>query len=202
MKITKSHIYNMSLIHLGVSARVQDTSQNDSDTTVLNDIYEVAKEQVLTDFDWNFARHKTELIPFEQMSIDINYEFMYNYPNDCLCCRYLTDNSGKAKKFDVATISSGDRCILSSVKPAFLFYTRNISSELYAEPETYFSADFVMSLSYYLASVSAVAITGSEEKANNNYKKYRLSLSRAMVNNASEYSKTDEDDTTYLDARN
>lgn len=202
MTISKANIYNLALIHLGVSATIQNTSQNDAETTVLNNLYDIAKVQVLSDFDWNFARKYLQLTPSAECSPDINFKFAFDYPNDCVATRYVIDAGGNYKKYDVATDSKGNKIILCNISPAALIYTRNISSEEYAVPETFFTADFVMCLSFYLASLAALAITGSETKNKLSLQKYNLCLNNAKVNNANEFAEKDEDNRDYTDYRN
>ena len=201
MNFSKSQIFNMALNHLGISAVVQNTTQNDTETTVLNNFYEIAKVQVLSDFDWNFARKYRELTLSDLASPDINFLYAYDYPNDCIATRYLTGKFGKTKKYDVATNSKGEKIILANVSPAILVYTRNISSEDFGVPESYFTSDFVMCLSLYLASLVAVSITGSEARNIDNLKKYKMFIAHAKVKNASEFSQYDEDNSTYIDSR-
>ena len=55
MNYTKAKIFNIVLKNLRVSVTIQNANQNDKNTVILNEFYDCAKEQVLKDFDWNFA---------------------------------------------------------------------------------------------------------------------------------------------------
>ena len=55
MNYTKAKIFNITLKNLRVSVGIQSSNQTDKNTVVLNEFYEVSREQVLKYFDWNFA---------------------------------------------------------------------------------------------------------------------------------------------------
>ena len=61
MNYTKSKIFNITLKNLRVSVGIQNSNQSDKNTVILNEFYDSAKEQVLKDFDWNFANSYREL---------------------------------------------------------------------------------------------------------------------------------------------
>ena len=61
MNLTKAKIFNMALKNLRVSTGIYNINQTDKNTVVLNEYYDNAKEQVLKDYDWNFANSYREL---------------------------------------------------------------------------------------------------------------------------------------------
>ena len=61
MNYTKAKVFNIALKNLRVSVSIQSANQTDKNTLVLNEFYDSAKEQVLKDFDWNFANSYREL---------------------------------------------------------------------------------------------------------------------------------------------
>lgn len=200
MAYSKEMIYNITLNNLGVSAVIQNTTETNPRTTVLNNQYELAKEQVMKDFDWNFLNRIRELTPSTEESPDPRFHYAYDYPNDCIAARYLIDPyGGQYKKFEVTTDSTGSKIIVCNIKPAKLSYTRDIAS---AVPETYFTSEFVSALCFYLAFLCAETITGATDKKQSNYQAYQYALAKAKAMNANESTEKDEDETTYLDARN
>ena len=200
MSYTQEAIYNLALNHLGVSAVVQNTRTINPRITVLNNQYPIAKEQVMKSFDWNFLNRFNELTPSVEKSPDPRFLYAYDYPNDCIAARYIVDSmGGKYKKFDITTDSNGSKIILCNISPAILCYTRNITAKV---PESFFTAEFVTALSFYLAYLCADSITGSANKKQLCYQGYMTELARAKAMNAAESVEKDEDETTYLDARN
>lgn len=203
MAYTQEAIYNIALNHLGVSATVQNTSEVNARTTVLNNQYPLAKERVMKDFDWNFLNRFQELTLSTEKCPDPRFKYAYDYPNDCVAARYVVDaDGGMYKKFDVTTDSRGSKLIVCNIAPAILSYTRNISSETVKVPETFFTSEFVTALSFYLAYLSADGITGASNRKQSCYQSYQMEIAKAKAMNATEASIKDEDESTYLDSRN
>ena len=65
----------------------------------------------------------------------------------------------------------------------------------------FYSSEFAMALSYYLASLTSNVITGSIQKGEIAYNKYKQILKHSKVINASEGAENIYDSTTYLDSR-
>lgn len=199
MSYTKEYIFNLALNHLGVSAVIQKSEIISPRTTVLNNQYELAKKVVLKAHDWTFANGFKKLTLSTENSPDPRYLYAYDYPNDCVAVRYVVDeNGGEYKKFSVTTNSQGAKLILCNISPAILCYTRNLEVEI---PESYFSDEFVMVLSCYLAYLSAEGITGSTDRKQHCYQSYAMELARAKAMDANESSEKDEEKRTYLDSR-
>ncbi len=180
MSYSRAFIYNVALNCLALSATVQNINQTDAATTVLNNFYETARDQVLKDFDWNFANTYRELTSTGNAPKDPKYMYEFDYPNECIQAREVLDKSGECVKFSVATALNGQQVIYANISPAILRYTRLVSKE------AFFSADFVLALGTYLAGLCALAITGSLEKEKNNLQKYQFMLNKAKYLNASE----------------
>lgn len=196
MGYSKAQIYNIALNMLGVSASVQNVNQPDTRTIVLNNFYTVAKEQVLKDFDWNFANTFRELTPTDSPCNNPKFQYEYDYPNDCISAREIIDENGKSVKFNTGSNSSAKTVIYANISPAILRYTRRV------EKEIFFSPEFVMTLATYLSALTGESITGSSQKSNNNLKKYQMLLAQAKINNATEGSNVNEDENiTYIDER-
>ena len=200
MNYTQEAIYNLALNHLGVSAIVQNTSDKNPRVTVLNNFYQLAKEETAKAFDWNFLNRVGELTPSSEKCPDPRFLYAYDYPNDCIAARYILDAGGeKYKKFDVTTDSRGNKIVVCNQNPAYLVYTRLLNV---AVPETFFTAEYVSALSWYLAFLCANPIVGNIQTEQKCYQGFQLAIARAKSMNANESTDKDEDDTTYLDSRN
>lgn len=199
MKYTQESIYNLALNHLGVSAIVQNTNETNPRVTALNNAYEMAKEETMKAFDWNFLNRIGELTPSAEECPDPRFLYAYDYPNDCLAARYILNKGEKKyKKFDITTDSRGNKIIVCDCNPAYLVYTRILSVTI---PETFFTAEYVSALSFYLAFLCANVITGNAQIEQRMYQSYQIALARAKALSANESIENDEDDTTYLDSR-
>ena len=197
---TKEKIFNITLNHLGISAIVQNTTELTPRITVLNNYYEMALEQVMKDYDWNFLSHYKVLTPILDESPNPKFSFAYDYPNDCVAVRSLFDETGtEYKKMDITTASNGSKIIVCDVAKARLKYTRMLDVGV---PETRFTSEFVSALSFYLAFLTANTLTGNVGFQSNMYQAYQTTLARAKAMDANESEIRDEDNTTYVDCRN
>lgn len=196
MNYTKSKIFNIALKNLRVSVCIQNTNQNDKNTIVLNEFYDSAREQVLKDFDWNFASSYTELSLTGYIPQNPKFLYEYDYPNDCLFARELISYKDEnIVEFEIASNINGQKVINTNITPAVIRYTKSV------ENETFFSTEFVMALCWYLAFLSAPSITGNRSIQNDCLNIYTNILAKSKAINASEgYIKTSES-CSWLDAR-
>lgn len=195
---SKTDIFNMAIMELGISSPITDgTINTDNKAIILNSFYENARDEVLKAFDWNFAERFKNLSVTEETEFDPRYLYCFDYPQDCLNARelYSVEGDKLKKKFKVSAGQSGNKIILTNVNPCILKYTRKVTTE------SYFSSEFCATLALYLAALAGKALTGSEQKANNALKKYWDRMKLAEISNASEGSEVDEDKSTYLDVR-
>lgn len=198
MAISKTTIFNMALNELGVSAPIENANtQDDNRAIVLNNFYEIARDEVLKAFDWNFAEKYRVLTPRKDECLDPRFKYVYDFPNDCLSARevYLYEGDQKKKKFRISANEVGSKVILVEHDKIILRYTRRV------EKEDFLDSEFAMSLALYLAALTGNSITGSEQKALNALRKYNERVKLGQVSNASEGQEYDEDDSTYLDVR-
>lgn len=194
---SKMTIFNITLNNLGITAPVSaSTLTTDSRAIILSNFYEPARDEILKCFDWGFANTYKSLTLTGDTSPNPLYEYVYDCPNDCIAARAVIEPiSGEEKKFMVYANLSGEKSILSNVESAVLRYTRKVTEE------KFFSPEFALTLSYYLASLTAETITGSQKKAESCLKMYEYKLSKAKSMNANEGTDNDEDNSQYYDVR-
>lgn len=196
MAISKTQIFNIALNILGVSNPLENPNSNDNRTILLNNYYELARDYVLKDFDWNFASCFKEISLCEEQIKYANFSYSYNYPNDCICIRDIFEKGNYiSQKFSIVCQNNGNTVVLTDVKNPIIRYTKRI------EKEIFFSCEFAMALAYYLASLSANVICGSVQKGEIAWDKYQKILKRAKVLNAYEANEILYNENDYLDAR-
>jgi len=196
MANSKAQIFNIALNILGVSNPLENANSNDNRAILLNNYYKIARDYVLKDFDWNFASTFRELAIIEKAENVSVWRFCYAYPNDCIAARDIFEKgSFELKKFEISSLLTGEKVILTDVENAVLRYTKRV------EKEVYFTSEFTMALSYYLASLTSNVITGSTSKGEIAYDKYLKILKRSKTLNAREGADIVYDDYTYLDSR-
>ena len=196
MANSKAQIFNIVLNILGVSNPLENADSSDNRAILLNNYYNIARDYVLKDFDWNFASTFRELALIENPDNSSNWEYCYAYPNDCICARDIFEKgSFELQKFEIASLLSGEKAILTSVSNPVLRYTKRV------ENEVYFVGEFTMALAYYLASLTSNVITGSATKGELAFEKYLRTLKRAKTLNAREGADYIYREDTYLDSR-
>ena len=189
MNYTKAKIFNMALKNLGVSVGVQNSEQTDRNTNVLNEFYEISKEKVLSDYDWGFASTYRPLSLTLSESLNPRFLYEYDYPNNCAAIREIvSENPNERIEFEISSNESSQRVILTNKENAYVRYTKLIEEESYLTPE------FAMALSWYLAFLSAKAITGARVNTSDCYKIYVQMINEAKVRDANEgYIKRDDE---------
>lgn len=196
MNYTKAKIFNMTLKNLRVSVSIQNSNQTDKNTLILNEFYDVAREQVLKDFDWNFANSYRELSLTGNIPQNPKFLYEYDYPNDCIFAREIIPYvSSDLVEFEVASNSTGQKVINTNQTPAILRYTKSIDNE------TFFSTEFVMALSWYLSFLSAAAITGNRAIQSDCMNVYTHILAKSKTINASEGYIKNDNSCSWLDVR-
>lgn len=196
MNFTKAKIFNITLKNLRVSVGIQNSNQSDKNTVVLNEFYDIAREQVLKDFDWNFANSYRELSLTGNIPQNPKFLYEYDYPNDCVFAREIIPYvDSKMVEFEIAANTDGQKVINTNQTPAILRYTKTVDNE------TFFSAEFVMALCWYLAFLAAPAITGNRAIQSDCLNVYTNILAKSKALNASEGYLKNEDSCSWLDAR-
>ena len=196
MNYTKAKIFNMTLKNLRVSVSIQNSNQTDKNTLILNEFYDVAREQVLKDFDWNFANSYRELSLTGNIPQNPKFLYEYDYPNDCVFAREIIPYvSSDLVEFEIASNFTGQKVINTNQTPAILRYTKSVDNE------TFFSTEFVMALSWYLSFLAAAAITGNRAIQSDCMNVYTHILAKSKTMNASEGYIQNDNGCSWLDAR-
>jgi len=168
--------------------------------------YPELRDQLLQSFNWSFAKCIRPLALLSDVDV-LNWEFSYQYPNDCLRIqKLLVDRQNKnigfrdrrdvysnyerntlrdddfKIEFEVFT-NTGDTIIGANQDELHIQYTKEIT-----DPNQ-FSDLFRRTLSFYIASELAIPLTGTDRGANlaqYNYQMYEESLRQAKAKEISE----------------
>ena len=122
-------------------------------------------------------------------SLNPRFLYEYDYPNNCAAIREIvSENPNERIEFEISSNESSQRVILTNKENAYVRYTKLIEEESYLTPE------FAMALSWYLAFLSAKAITGARVNTSDCYKIYVQMINEAKVRDANEgYIKRDDE---------
>lgn len=149
----KQKIFTLALNRLGIAEPI-DLSSNDVKIAVLNNEYETAVQNLLSEVDWNFAKTERELTLCYTKNKQGILKYYFDIPNDCVRPRVLTSVlTGKKLLFETF-----GKHIITDCEAVNLSYTTKKLDE------NDFSSDFVRTLSYSLAASVALTLTESENK--------------------------------------
>lgn len=150
-------ICNMALSHLGISQGISNfETEKSSEAAACRLFYTIAKEATLRDFNWPFAVKIAALSLVEEDPND-EWSYSYRYPVNCLnAVRILSGVRNETKTtyipYKIVYDSTGS-LIYCDQEDAELEYIYNITDP------THFTSDFVIALSYRLASYLAARLT-------------------------------------------
>ena len=157
---TKTDIANLALGHLKISLKLTDVdTDNTSTSRAILGFYDLARDEVLRDFAWPFAR-KTKELSGQTLDPTTEWAYSYAYPTDCV--KALRIVSGIRPETNTSKIpfeirySSSKKRIYTDLEEACLEYTVQLT-----DTERY-DSDFVLMFSYLLAHYVAPQITGGD----------------------------------------
>jgi hypothetical protein len=199
-----TQIANMALAHLGNSKLIASLTENSDLARSCNAFYETARDKVLEDFNWPFARKFVTLglVEEDPTGIDDEWSFSYRYPSDCLMARRLisgikAEDKDTEYKYIIGSDSQG-RLIYTDIEDARLEYTKR------EDDTAKYPISFTLALSYYLAFLIAPRVTagdpfGLAKKAETNY---IVEIQKSRANSFNEQHKPNQADGEFLTARN
>tara|TARA_R110000824_G_scaffold15883_3_gene66592 strand:+ start:29340 stop:29960 length:621 start_codon:yes stop_codon:yes gene_type:complete len=201
MAVSVAQICNLALAHIKqTKTTIANLVTDTGNTAVQCRIhYDVARQFVLADHNWNFATKRVGLtdISSDPMS-PTTWGFRYDYPSDCLKIqeveRLLKTNTPVPYRIEAEDDGSG-LSILTDLDEARAIYTFDATNA------TLFSPGFVQALSWYLASELAPALSGDETIQEAALTVYRNTLAGARAADSGEGEADAEIDSSWERAR-
>lgn len=162
MSVSEAQICNLALAHIKQTKTTIANLDTDSGNTAVQCRihYDPCRQFVLVDHNWNFSTRRVTLanISSDPMS-PVIWGFRYDYPSNCLKIQEIEplNKSNSPTPFSIEQEDDGSGLsILTDQEDARISYTVDESNT------SLFSPGFIKSLSWYLASELAPALTGSE----------------------------------------
>lgn len=192
-------ICNQALSHLGVN-NIQAITEPSKEARQCKLFYPIARDAALEAHDWDFAR-KRLLLALSTATVT-DWNFVYQYPTDCLKARKILDETGAYTgtvldietdlyaptgqvEFECAVIENS-RVILTDKEIAELVYTMKITDA------NLFSPMFINSLALILAANLAVPLKGKSDLQKSFLQQYQLQVASAKAADANQsYKKPD-----------
>lgn len=185
MAFSETGICNLALGQIGVGriANIDGLSQVERDCAA---IFDSARDEVIADFDWPFARKKIELAQLTTAPA-FDYSYAYALPYDYIQIRGLHGNH----KYEIV----GDElhCDLSS--DCMIVYSRRVKDP------TNFSPKFVTALTHRLAAYLSNTIKKSHKMSLQWWDVYYATLPSFEAADARGEDHTQQSTNPYVDAR-
>lgn len=160
MAFVKVEIANMALSHIGVGVDISNlTTDRTAEANAVNRFFDVALDKTLRDFRWPFA---TQFRALALVAEDptVEWDFSYRYPTDCLLVRrVLSDTRNDSRQSRIPYIIAQDsqgKLIFTDRDEACIEFTKRETDT------TRWTADYVMTFSYYLAWLIAPRLTAGD----------------------------------------
>ncbi|MFA6294457.1 MAG: hypothetical protein WC637_21885 [Victivallales bacterium] len=184
---SKVEICNMALGRVN-SPFIDSIDEKSKEAKICRLYYDQCRKAALRAHGWNFATETVDLALLAETKPE--WDFVYQIPSDCLkVIGIVPAISGKKIPYKI----SGKK-ILTNMEEATLRYVKDIT-----DPNM-FDDQFIVALSYLLASDIAVPLTGKPAYKNNNYQFYVNELNQAKTADADEAQEEVED--SILNSRN
>ncbi len=189
--VDKVAIGNMALSHVGHGIEIESFTEKTPEATQVRNWYDLSRQQVLTAFDWGFARRRLSLAlhgdTISETAADPwagVWGFRYVYPADCIRARKMQNPNAPPDDltpFSIETSVNGqEKTILTNVEDAVLVYTFD------SEATELFSPMFTQALSHLLASQISFAITRKRKIKAEQLQAYFFVLASAAAEDANE----------------
>lgn len=198
---SNTEIANMALGHIGSGKTIANLETETSrEATACRTFYTTALEETLRAFNWPFAT-KIEALALIEEDPNDEWQYSYRYPAYCLKARRIlsgtrNDTRQSRVSYKLAFDDAG-KIIYSDQEDATLEYTYNLT-----DPEFY-PTDFILALSYKLASLVAPQLTGGDpfKLQDSTMKMFMFYINQAAITSFNEQQDEQETDSEFMRTR-
>lgn len=184
-------IVNLALAEIGVPAISAMTEKSDA-AELANAIWDYARDEVLEDADWNFAKDTVELAQDSTAPVDPEWNYRYGKPASCIKIRTLIDEAGETK---IEYAVEGDFIYCNYDNTDVSLYARYTAIKT---DVTKYSASFIRALKYKLAGMMARKLASRDPEPFE--QKYEVALLKATgQNQMQDYVEGEQGNTDWID---
>jgi len=194
MALSVVQICNLAINRCGSSAVIESLTEESTEATLCNSLYEAMRDLVLRDFPWPFARKAADLGLVEE-DPDDDWAYSYRYPSDCIRARRILDGN---RTPTVRKISYGlgsddnGRLILTDQADAVLEYTRRVTDPQQFDPA------FASALAWRIAQEIAAPLARSETQRKIAMEGYKNEVAQARADALNEEVGDPPGDASYI----
>lgn len=197
MPWTDIEICNMALLHVAHTKFIAALDERSNEARVCNLAYEKARDSTLEAFPWPEATKYITLGLVEETP-NHDWDYLYQYPDDCLYARRLVTANGRNEPNPppfITGYSASGRVIYTSEADAVLEYTVRL------EDPALFRQSLGDAISWYLAFLIAPGLAKEPKIANDCYKVWMAMVSKAETRAGNEQQQTDEPESEFIRSR-
>lgn len=194
---TDVSISNMALGHIKSKSTIALLTEESTEAKKCKLFYAQARDETLEEFNWHFAKRNAVLA--EIGTAPLGWAFQYAYPADAVAIRKiltayrLEDDS---VPFELAHSELNDSIvILTDREVATVEYTKRVTNP------TLFSPLFVSALSFKLASLIAMPLSGKRELRDEANQLYEIQISKARMSSLNQGQQDEEPLPSWLSGR-
>lgn len=196
--MTNTDICNLALSYLS-KGRISSVDDNTEEAAQCKIHYDHCRRMLLRQYPWGFAKRTVKLAQLHDTVP--GWEYVYAYPAECLCVRYLFEEDNAATKekdwneYDTIMVSSNQRALATDIELAWCEYTYNVKDvDMYPD-------EFVDALAHFMASSMAMVLTGSAAIQQTEYQLFQNCIEAAKTYSAQERRRKTNYPESYAQAR-
>ncbi len=196
--ISKVKIANMALSNIGTKSNIESFTEISPEARQARLHYDFARAVALSSYPWSFATKRLTLATHADATTT-DWTFRYMYPADCFVARLLENPVGldaDPVPFSVEmSLDGSTKTILTDLDDAVLVYTFD------QEATELFSPYFVRALSFMLAHLLAMPLTGKQSIAADMWNQFLFLIGGAEASNANEAQERPKREAPNIEAR-
>ena len=186
-------------LNLLATKTITALSDNTQEAIRCNLIYNTARDGVLRDHPWGFARASGTLAILSDETVN-GWDYLYVYPTKCLKILNLFEDSDNRNADGIEwkeymSPTTKQRSIATDISPAYVEYIYQVTDT------TQYDQKFVEALSFKLASELAKPLTGNMDAGIKFMQMYSAIISDAKKHDSEESNFKESRDSSYLTAR-
>lgn len=197
MPLTDIQICNMALGHIGHTKFLADLAERSNEANVVNNFYSQAVEMTLESYPWPEATKYGTLGLVEEDPND-DWDYLYQYPSDCLYARRIVTMNGKVEPNPppfITGYSESGRVIYTDEEDAVLEYTLRL------EDPSLFRPTLGEAISWYLAFLIGPGLAKDQKLTQGCFQVWQAMTSRAQQRAGNEQQHSQEIDSEAIRSR-
>lgn len=159
---------------LGIETNLESLNENRPEAGVVSTFIDVARQQVLSSYDWGFAR-TTQVLSKSSSNPVNDWGYAYDAPSDMLIARAIINPLGRTQDVPESQIQilNGRKTIMTDIPEASLIYTADLTDY------SFFTAPCFMALAHLVAAYAGPSLIGDRARGLRLFELYTTMVKQA-----------------------